>query len=167
LQTINFVGIETAGVDASVSYRTAIGEHQLGFNATASWVDQISFFFDPTDLTRIDPELGEIGRPEWSGRATASYGYGDFNLNYTVTYLGKMALRGVEVETIAAQFGPAGEVGETWTHNLGAGYNFTDLGLEVFGGVNNLTDVKPFITERAYPVSPIGRSFFLGVRWTM
>lgn len=167
LQTINFVGIETAGVDASLSYRTAIGDHRLGFSATASWVDQISFLFDPTDLTRIDPELGEIGRPEWSGRGTATYGYGDFNLNYTVSYLGEMTLRGVEIETIDAQFGPAGMVGETWTHSVGANYTFTDMGLEVFGGVNNLSDVKPFITERAYPVSPIGRSFFLGVRWTM
>ena len=167
LQTINFVGIETAGVDASVAYRTAIGEHRLGLNATASWVDRIGFLFDPTDLTRIDPELGEIGRPEWSGRANATYGFGDFNLNYTLSYLGKMALRGVEIETIAAQFGPAGEVGETWMHNLGANYTFADLGLEVFGGVNNLSNVKPFITERAYPVSPIGRSFFLGVRWTL
>lgn len=167
LTTINFVRIETAGVDASVSYQTAIGDHRLGVSATASWVDKIDFFFDPTDLTRIDPELREIQRPEWSGRATATYGYGDFNLNYTVTYLGEMALRGVEIENLGAQFGPAGLAGETWTHNLGAGYTFPDMGLEVFGGVNNLTDVNPFITERAYPVSPIGRSFYLGVRWTM
>lgn len=167
LTTINFVRIETAGVDASLSYNTAIGDHRLGLTATASWVDKIDFFFDPTDLTRIDPELGELQRPEWSGRATASYGIGDFNLNYTVTYLGEMGLRGVEIETVAAQFGPAGIADETWTHNLAASYAFPDMGLEVFGGVNNISDVKPFITERAYPVSPIGRSFFLGARWTM
>jgi outer membrane receptor protein involved in Fe transport len=167
LTTINFVRIETAGVDASLSYRTNIGDHRLGLSATASWVDKIDFFFDPTDSTRIDPELGEIQRPEWSGRATATYGIGDFNLNYTVTYLGSMGLRGVEIETLAAQFGPAGLTGETWTHNIGANHSFPDLGLEVFGGINNLSDVKPFITERAYPASPIGRSFFLGVRWTL
>ncbi|AOL95418.1 TonB-dependent Receptor Plug Domain [Porphyrobacter sp. LM 6] len=167
LTTINFVQIESAGVDASLSYNTAIGEHRLGLAATASWVDKLDFFFDPTDLTRIDPELGELQRPEWSGRATASYGYGDFNLDYTVTYLGEMALRGVEVETVATQFGPAGITGETWMHNVSASYEFTDMGLQVFGGVNNISDVKPFITERAYPASPIGRSFFIGVRWTM
>ncbi|MCR9180038.1 MAG: TonB-dependent receptor [Erythrobacteraceae bacterium] len=167
LTTINFVRIETAGVDASLSYRINIGDHRLGLSATASWVDKIDFFFDPTDSTRIDPELGEIQRPEWSGRATATYGIGDFNLNYTVTYLGSMGLRGVEIETLAAQFGPAGLTGETWTHNIGANHSFPDLGLEVFGGINNLSDVKPFITERAYPASPIGRSFFLGVRWTL
>ena len=167
LTTINFVRIETAGVDASLSYRTTIGEHRLGLSATASWVDKIDFFFDPTDLTRIDPERGELQRPEWSGRATASYGIGNFDLNYTVTYLGEMALRAVEIETVEAQFGQAGITGETRTHNIGASYSLPDLGLEVFGGINNLSDVKPFITERAYPVSPIGRSFFLGLRWTM
>lgn len=167
LQTINFVGIETAGVDASVTYRTSIGAHRLGLSATGSWVDKLDFFFDPTDLTAIDPELGELQRPEWSGRATATYGFGDFNLNYTLSYLGQQALRSVEIETIDAQFGPAGLAGETWTHSVGANYTFTDLGLEVFGGINNLSDVKPFITERAYPVSPIGRSFFLGARWTL
>jgi outer membrane receptor protein involved in Fe transport len=167
LTTINFVRIETAGVDASISYNTSIGEHRLGVSATASWVDKIDFFFDPTDLTRIDPELGELQRPEWSGRATASYGYGDFNFDYTVSYLGEMALRGVEVETIDAQFGPAGMTGETWMHNISASYDFTDMGLQVFGGINNLSDVTPFITERAYPASPIGRSFFIGARWTM
>ncbi|ASJ91896.1 TonB-dependent receptor [Porphyrobacter sp. CACIAM 03H1] len=167
LQTINFVGIETAGVDASIAYNTTIGEHRLGLNASGSWVDKLNFFFDPTDLTRIDPELTEIGRPEWSGRATATYGIGEFNLSYTLSYFGKMALRGVEIETIDAQFGPAGMVDETWTHDLAASYTFTDYNLELFGGVNNLSDVKPFVTERAYPVSPIGRSFFLGFRWTM
>jgi outer membrane receptor protein involved in Fe transport len=166
LTTINFVRIETAGVDASLSYRTKIGDHRLGLSATASWVDKIDFFFDPTDLTRIDPELRELQRPEWSGRATASYGFGDFNLNYTVAYLGEQALRAVEIETIDAQFGPAGLAGETWTHSVSADYTFTDLGVEVFGGVNNISNVSPFITERAYPVSPIGRSFFLGARWT-
>jgi len=167
LTTINFVRIETAGVDASVSYQTSIGEHRVGLSATASWTDKIDFFFDPTDLTRIDPELREIQRPEWSGRGTITYGIGDFNLNYTVSYLGSQGLRGVEIDTLDAQFGPAGLVDETWLHNLGAGYRFPDMGLEVFGGINNLSDVKPFVTERAYPASPIGRSFFLGVRWTM
>lgn len=167
LTTINFVRIETAGFDATLSYNTSIGEHRLGLTATASWVDKIDFFFDPTDLTRIDPELTELQRPEWSGRATASYGYGSFNVDYTVSYLGEMALRGVEIETIDAQFGPAGLTGETWMHNISASYEIADMGLQVFGGINNLSDVKPFITERAYPASPIGRSFFIGARWTM
>jgi outer membrane receptor protein involved in Fe transport len=109
----------------------------------------------------------DLQRPDWSGRATASYGYGGFSVDYTVSYLGKMALRGVEIETIDAQFGPAGLTGETWMHNISASYEIADMGMQVFGGITNLSDVKPFITERAYPASPIGRSFFIGARWTM
>lgn len=167
LTMINFVQVETAGIDVSLSYTTSIGEHQLGLSATASWTDKIDFFFDPTDLTRIDPELRELQRPEWSGRATVSYGYKDFGFDYTVTYLGEMALRSVEIETIDTQFGPAGMAGETWMHNISASYEFPDMGLQVFGGINNLSDVKSFVTERANPASPVGRSFFIGVRWTM
>ena len=84
-----------------------------------------------------------------------------------MSYLGEMGLRGVEIETVDAQFGPAGLTGETWMHNISAAYEFPDMGLQVFGGVNNLSDVTPFITERAYPASPGGRSFFIGARWTM
>lgn len=62
---------------------------------------------------------------------------------------------------------PAGLAGDTWMHNISASYTFTEMGMQVFGGVNNLSDVKPFITERAYPASPIGRSFFIGARWTL
>ncbi|MFN4038512.1 MAG: TonB-dependent receptor domain-containing protein [Erythrobacter sp.] len=166
LTTINFVRIETAGVDASLSYRTMIGKHRLGLNATASWVDRLNFFFDPTDLTRIDPELGEFTRPEWAGRGTVSYGFENFNLNYTLNYFGSMGLRGVEIENVAAQFGPAGIAKESFIHNLAASYTFNE-GLEIFGGVNNFTNTKPFITERAFPANPVGRSFYLGVRWTM
>ena len=34
---------------------------------------------------------------------------------------------------------------------------------EFMGGVNNLGNETPFITEQAFPVSPRGRYFFLGV----
>ncbi|MGY6551281.1 MAG: TonB-dependent receptor domain-containing protein [Erythrobacter sp.] len=166
VQTINFVRIETAGIDATMAYNTTIGKHRLGAGLTASWVDRLNFFFDPTDFSNVDPELRELGRPRWSGRGTVSYGYEGFNLGYTLNYFESMGLRGVEIERIDSQFGPAGLSGDTFVHNLNASYTF-DRGLEVFGGINNLTNVRPFITERAFPVNPIGRSVFLGVRWTM
>jgi len=34
----------------------------------------------------------------------------------------------------------------------------------VYAGVNNLTDVTPYRTNLAYPVSPMGRAFFVGLR---
>jgi len=37
----------------------------------------------------------------------------------------------------------------------------------VFGGVNNLADNSPFITQEAWPTGPRGRTFFLGVNYTL
>ncbi|MEE4208479.1 MAG: TonB-dependent receptor [Parvularcula sp.] len=163
-QRINFVAIETAGIDAAISYGFSIGEHNFNLAANASWVDRLDFFFDPTDATAVDPELGEVGRPEWSGRGSVGWNYGSFNLNYSLQYLGQMTLGDVEIETVNAQFGPVGFADEYFIHDLTASYSFSDDRFELYGGVNNLTNEKPFITERAYPVNPIGRSFFLGAR---
>jgi len=52
-----------------------------------------------------------------------------------------------------------------WNHDLrfavDAGRGFT-----VYGGVNNLTDQKPDFSFD-YPISAIGRSFFIGVKVNM
>ena len=34
----------------------------------------------------------------------------------------------------------------------------------LYGGVNNISDELPYITEQAFPVSPRGRFIFLGAR---
>jgi len=166
LSTINFVGIETAGIDASATYSFGFGDHRFDLSAVGSWVDRIDFFFDPTDPDAIDPELGEVGRPEWSGTGSIGYSYGSFSFGYSLQYLSEMGLGDVEIETVDAQFGPLGIADEYFIHDISASYTFMDDRFEVYGGVNNLTDENPFITERAYPVNPVGRFFYAGVRAT-
>ena len=53
-----------------------------------------------------------------------------------------------------------------WTHDLNARFSINDR-LSIYGGVNNVTGVKPFITERAYPASARGTFYFLGLKWDM
>ncbi len=167
LQTINFVGIQTEGIDASVSYAFSSGEHRFGFSAVGSWVDRLDFFYDPDDLTAIDPELGEIGRPEWSGRGTISYGFGPFNVAWSLQYLSEMGYGDVEIETYEAQYGEAGIAEEYIIQDLSASYTLYQDQLEIYGGINNFTDEMPLSTERAYPVNPVGRYFYMGFRWTL
>ncbi len=163
---INFVAIETAGIDAAASYGFMIGEHQFNLAANASWVDRIDFFFDPTDPSNVDPELGEVGRPEWSGRGSFGWTYGSFTAGYSLQYLSEMTLGDVERERVEAQFGDVGFAEEYFIHDITAAYTFADDRFEVYAGVNNLTNEKPFVTERAYPVNPVGRFFYAGVRAT-
>jgi outer membrane receptor protein involved in Fe transport len=159
---LNFAAIKTAGIDFALSYSRRIGPIDLGLRANATWVDRLDRFTDPTDPTIIDPELGEIQRPEWAGRGTVTLGYGGFRLGYTLQYVGEQGLRAVEVETAAAEFGAAGFVNESYIHDLSFSYDINDA-TQLYGGINNFTDEEPFITEQAYPVSGLGRYFFFGI----
>ena len=58
-------------------------------------------------------------------------------------------------------FGPTVLLDETWIHDLNARYVVNDE-LTVYGGINNVTQTNPFITENAFPATPRGRVIFLG-----
>jgi outer membrane receptor protein involved in Fe transport len=149
-------------VDFDVRYRTDIGRFDMRLGITGTWMDKLDRFFDPTDPTAVDPELGELQRPEWAGTFTASVATGAFGVDYKMQYLGEQTLRDVEIETIDTLYGPAGMADETYIHDLAMTFDITDR-YRIYGGVNNIGNERPFITEFAFPVNPIGRFFFLGV----
>ena len=140
-------------------------------NASGTWVDKLNNFFDPSDSTLVDPELGELQRPEWAGRASITADYNAFSLTWSTTYLDRMGLRAVEIEDV----GNTGEdtfsfanglTREAFIHDIAFSYEASDM-LTVYGGVNNVLNRKPFVTEQAYPVSPVGTLFFLGATVSM
>jgi outer membrane receptor protein involved in Fe transport len=160
---LNFGRVETAGIDASISYARTVGPLDLGLRLNGTWVEKLDHFFDPGDPTLVDPERGEQGRPEWTATAATSIGYGPVALNYSLQWIGEQALGGVEVETADVIAGPAGFADDKFVHDLSVFYEM-DRRVSVYAGVNNLTDVEPYPTNLAYPVSPYGRYFFVGLR---
>ncbi|MBB3764943.1 TonB-dependent receptor domain-containing protein [Sphingomicrobium lutaoense] len=160
---LNFGRIETAGVDATIGYNFDLGMNEFALRATANWVDKIDFFFDPTDLSVVDPELREQGRPEWSGSGSVTWTRGDFSLGYRLQYIGSQAIGGVEIETADVVAGPEGFADEKFVHDLSFNFDVAE-DMSIYGGVNNFTDVDPYPTNSAYPVSPYGRYYFLGFR---
>lgn len=159
---INFAAFEIAGVDYAVNYDFGYGENDFSVRLQATNVDKIDYFTDPLDPTVVNPELGEITRPEWSGNLYASWARGPFQLGYQMQYIGEQGLRGVEIETGMDIFGPAGFVDETFIHDVNVSY-VLDETTRFYGGINNVADEEPYVTEVAYPVSPRGRYVFLGV----
>ncbi|GAB4574144.1 MAG: hypothetical protein Tsb008_10660 [Rhodothalassiaceae bacterium] len=159
---VNFGSIRSAGVDFQGRYAFDIEENAFTVGISATFVDKLNFFFDPGDPTAVDPELLEIQRPRWAGTMSLEWTRGPFALGWTTQYMGRQNLRGVEIEDIDINFGPAGQVSRLFIHDLRGSYELSDS-IQIYGGVNNVADRKPFITEQTYPVSPIGRSFFLGV----
>ncbi len=159
---LNFGRIETAGIDGSIAYRFDLGAFDIGARAAVNWVDYIDRFFDPTDPTNNNPGLGEEQRPEWAGVGSLSVGYGPFTLRYGLQYVDSTAFAGIEIETAAAQVGPAGFADEYLIHDLSLTYDASDQ-ISVYAGVNNLTDEQPYPTNFSYPVNPYGASFFVGI----
>jgi outer membrane receptor protein involved in Fe transport len=166
--SINFARQETAGVEAALQYGFALGEHKFTLNANGTWVEKLNNFFDPSDLTFVDPELGELQRPEWAAQGALTWDWKGLSLTWSTTWLGRQGLRSVEIETVGPTgsdtFSPEnGLASDTFIHDVAFNYEASDK-FTVYGGVNNIFNKRPFITEQAFPVSPVGTFFFLGVR---
>lgn len=161
---INFGRIETSGIDAQLDYRFALGKNKFGLRVAGNWTEKLDRFFDPVDTTLVNPGLRELGVPEWSGFGSVNYSRGIFNLNYGVQYVQSTAAASViQIERIEEEFGAAGFAPDYWIHNVSFNLDATDQ-ISFYGGVNNLTNAIPYISSSAYPVSGVGRFYFLGAR---
>lgn len=159
---LNFGRIETSGIDAAINYQFNINGANIGLNIAANWTEKLNRFFDPVDTSLVNPGLRELGVPEWSGVGSVTYNVEGFTLNYSLQYIGKQAAASViQIERIQQEFGPAGFAPEYWLHNLSVRYDINEH-LAISGGVNNISDKQPYLSSSAYPVSGIGRLFFVG-----
>lgn len=164
--TINFVKVETNGIDFATKYAFEVGEH--GFNVTVQGtkVDEINNFDNPLDPVFVNPELVELNRPEFSGNVFLDWSWRGLQVGWQSQYIDEMLFGGIEVEVAESLYGPTVFQDALWLHDLNARYSFSD-DIVIYGGVKNITDEKPFMTEFAFPASPRGTFFFLGFDYTM
>ncbi|MBB6228692.1 outer membrane receptor protein involved in Fe transport [Polymorphobacter multimanifer] len=161
---INFARLDTSGVDFSADYRFAVGQNNIALRVAGNWTEKLDRFFDPVDQDLVNPGLRELGVPEWSGFGSVSYNRGPFSMTYGVQFVQSTAAASViEIERIDEEFGPAGFAPDYWIHTVSFNFDATRE-LSFYGGVNNLTNAVPYISSSAYPVSGVGRFFFLGAR---
>lgn len=163
---INFAQLKTDGYDVTASYSFDISAHNFEVSVTGTKVNDINFFTNPSDLNEVNPELTEINRPEMAGNIFLGWNWGDLSVGWQAQYIGEMLESGLEVETANTLYGPSVLLKETWLHDLNATYTVSDK-LQVFGGINNVTQETPFITTNAFPASPRGRMMFLGANYTL
>lgn len=163
--TLNFAKVETDGLDFSVKYQWEMGAHGFDVTAQGTVVNEINLFQNPLDLTEINPELMETLRPEVAGNIFLNWTYGDWQVGWQSQYLDQMLYGGgLEIEVALTLYGPIVLRDEFWIHDINARYNWNDEVL-IYGGIKNVGDDSPFITNNAYPSSPRGTFFFIGVDW--
>ena len=163
---LNFARIETAGADFTVNYRfTLWDKNNIALGLNGNWTQRVNRFFDPSDFTKVNPALRELSVPEWSGVGSVAYNRGAFSFGYNVQYVQSTAVASaIEIERINTEFGPAGFAPDYWIHNLNFNVDVLKDRFSVYGGVNNLTNAVPYLSSSAYPVSGMGRFYFVGIR---
>jgi outer membrane receptor protein involved in Fe transport len=178
---INIASLETSGVDLTLNYAlTPSRSSEVGsfnFRLIANRLNKLKFLPSPGGV--IDDDVGEgpsasfSGQPspEWQatfdlgwnrGPLTVNYGFQWFNKTQRISNRslnGDSDLPGGNRDTFAAAYY---YYDAKLVHDIHVNFE-TSRGLSVFGGIRNLTDEKPAFDRIFYPVSPVGRSYYLGV----
>ena len=161
----NFARLEARGVDFSANYKFDWAENTLGARLVGSYQERNNRFFNPQDLSEVNPELREVQRPKLSGNLLLSWDRGPLSAGFQTTYQSKQSVDEIE-DVIAGQFGDFGYFDETFIFDVNGSYEYNDQ-FTIYGGVNNIADKDPFSTQTAWPVGPRGRFVFLGVNYKM
>lgn len=164
--TLNFNKAEAAGIDFAAKYVFEIGAHGFDVTVQGSKVNDLDFFESPADPSSRNPELGEIARPDLAGNVFLTWIYGDWQVGWQSQYIDEMLWGGIEVETALTLYGSTVFQDSLWIHDLNVRYNLNDE-VRIYGGVKNVNDEEPFISENAFPASPRGTFYFVGVEWQM
>ena len=134
-------------------------------------LEQFDFQDEPDSIT---DDRGVLGDPVHQWRFSTSWIWNQLTLTYQWRHFGKMRL--IENEAARERQDPY-KTDRTDYHNLQARYLFPNVmngELELYGGINNISDQKPFYEggvagtgagSGIYDV--LGRSYYLGVKYQL
>ncbi len=163
---LNFAALETDGYDFSVDYDFGFGEHSFNAKVSGTKVNDLNRFSDPQDSSVVDVELGEVNRPELAGNVFLTWMYDKWSVQWQGLYQDEQLLSFVEIDTAETLYGDAVFMDSFWQHDISASFQYSDE-LFIYGGVKNASGEDPFITDFAYPASPRGRFFYVGLNYIL
>ncbi len=163
----NVASFKTAGLDVTVDYRfepfANAGTFSLSFRG--NYLHRLNFV--PSLGADPENELDSAAYPAPKFSATFDIGWrkGPLAVNYGINWFDKTRRVTREQEAANPDYVAAEFIWykQKWEHELYLSYS-VDEKFDLYGGVNNLFDTKPDVGAVAYPVSAVGRSFFMGVK---
>jgi iron complex outermembrane recepter protein len=157
---VNYARFETDGYDARVAYRFTPGDiGQFTFRLGANYINALEFFTSANDPSALDSALEEAQNPKLSLNSSLVWKRGALQVSWQSFWQDEQYYQTVEAED-PTEYAEPNKDDAFWSHDLSAAYEVSET-FTVRGGVNNLTDERPFQAEAAYPVSAIGRNFFI------
>lgn len=120
-----------------------------------------------TDDADLNDDLGEEGAPEWQATFDLTWAFNNLTVNYGYSWFDATSrVSNVTLVTQPDFYAPEYMYyDERSVHDLQVKYEINDW-INVYGGVNNFTDAKPSplgFGDASYPVSSLGRFFYIGV----
>ena len=165
----NLANYLTAGIDMTVRYDLNPAdfgvEQDIGkfrFSLVGNWLNELTYQQNATAAPTND--RGAQDAPEWQGGLDVTWLYKKLTVNYGFNYFNQtrrfsLATMRNEPDYVQADqfYYKARKV-----HDLQVRYQVMD-DIDVYAGGTNLGDEKPDFSDYTYPVSPLGRTFYVGL----
>ena len=170
----NSGGLKTAGVDLTAAYSDKVGPGRL--SARGSWTHLTKYDYTPRPGSDVDSSLGEIGTPKDKMVLNINYDIGDFGFKTTTSYIASSVLDDKFLKSNDLEPGSVGIPSKTYV-DLQATYKWNKA--QFYFGIDNAfgTKAPPVISglpgsttgaeTAAGTYDPIGRKYYLGVRYSM
>ncbi|MDT9598673.1 TonB-dependent receptor domain-containing protein [Sphingosinicella rhizophila] len=165
----NLARRNASGIDFQLSYATRLERAgDLRFRLIGTYLDELTDLRVQNDPASRDPQRGEIGFPRWKLTGSVNWAMRPFNLTYSMRYIDRFT----NGDQVALQTNPEAISPRYYSarfyHDVQVSFDISER-IELYGGVNNLTDVAPpfgipltGVNFGFYDV--VGRSFYLGAR---
>jgi iron complex outermembrane receptor protein len=160
---VNFARFEARGIDFQARYRFQLGSDSGNITARigGTYALKGSNFTSVSDPASENDFIGEAQSPEVAFNTGLAWDKDGLRIEWESFWQSRQFFQGVDVEDPSG-FAEPNRDGSFWSHDLNLSYELNDR-FTIRGGINNLTDERPFKAEAAYPVSAVGRNFFVGV----
>ena len=160
---VNFARFEARGIDFQARYRFPLGSDagNITANVGGTYALRGLKFTSVTDPNSKNNFIGEAQSPEVAFSTGLAWDKDGFRIQWESFWQSKQYYQGVDAEDPSGYAEPNRDP-NFWSHDINISYQLNDQ-FTIRGGVNNLTDERPFKAEAAYPISAIGRNYFLGI----
>jgi outer membrane receptor protein involved in Fe transport len=112
-----------------------------------------------------DQDRGERFSPRYIANVDLTWTNGPYTLNYGLSWFSKTRRFTTEQLTANPDLSDPRFFfrKERWEHDAQLAINVNER-FSFYGGVNNFTDEKPAVATTSYPVSDVGRFFYMGAK---
>lgn len=168
---VNVAEYRTKGWDLSVDYLldpARFGyEKDIGtfrFSLSGNKLDTLQFVEDPSNPLTVTEDVGTARVPEYQAQFDVNWKWQDVSVTYGYNWFDETRrYEGVAEDYIDPRYF---NHDARSTHDLQVKYQVRH-DISVYGGVNNLTDEQPSRGMIDYPVSPMGRYFYMGMNLSL